>query len=195
MCLQHGSLQLDKVIEHKACFIVKCWLSHVISGILYWMWKQNVWIQSGCLSICCWPWWLRGCPGAAAATAQRHEKVSWHIPLAWNNPKSKSEVWFLRNANHFHTRVNPKNRKLDRPKLGTVCTVIVVFSKHLAITSYKWSEGPLGLHSHPGGSARARDEPFNDQGQKTGNRGGRDSKERQEWRRKSKLITSLPVAL
>ena len=35
MCSKHISLQLGKIILYDVCFVIKCWISHVIYWILY----------------------------------------------------------------------------------------------------------------------------------------------------------------
>lgn len=77
--------------------------------------------------------------------------------------------------------------------------MITFFSKHLAKTSNKWSEGLWGLHTPP----RALHVPMmshsmiedRKEGAEEGQTRGEEERKGRNWKRRSKLIPSLPVAL
>ena len=74
------SLQLGKIIYHKAYFIIKCWIAHVMSWTLRWEWKTD-----GCLGTV-WPYqlftleitWLPGSWGCRRCPASQQSIAVYH---------------------------------------------------------------------------------------------------------------------
>ena len=88
---KHISWQLGRIIQHKAYFIIKCWLSHVIYWTLYWKGRTDVCWCTDCSpswSHTDWELWI-------TATTQHHER---ECGSTWLDPDSKFEIsfWWMR---------------------------------------------------------------------------------------------------
>lgn len=96
-----------KISEHKAYFILKCRISHVIYWLLYWNWKTE---QFKCIDS-----YTR-----FMAPAQFPAKVSYYISLIWEkNQNSELKVYLLLNAYHVCTIAKLKSQRLNHRKWGS----------------------------------------------------------------------------
>ena len=77
------------------------WLYGFISILLFTL--MITWLTGSCA----------GCPCPVSG-----ESIIWPIAGPGKDPNSKLEIWFLANAYHFHTIINPKNLKSTIVKLG-----------------------------------------------------------------------------
>ena len=121
------SLQLGKTIQHKACFIIKFWISYGIYWILYWKWKTE-WLYGSRMLLRisgCFPSWL--CDWLGAATAQHHKRGPWGRLLTWEKIKIQNS------RNDFYSRhiafgiVKSKNCLIQTTvKSGVTCIYVVL---------------------------------------------------------------------
>lgn len=110
-----------KIIQHKAYFIIKRWISHVTYWILYWKWKQNGCVGSGWFSVyqlfTLVIVWLTGSCGSLPCPASQ-ERIILQMVNPIKDLNSKFKVWFLRNAYCFY--------------------IIIMTSKKLTSTFVSW---------------------------------------------------------
>ena len=108
------SLQLGKIIYHKASLIIKCWLFHEFYWILKVKNRMTVQVQNGCGVSVVYP----------HDPVHDWEKVSYHILLARGKIKIqnlKCRFLFLLNAYHFCNIIQSnhlKNHPSCLPILG-----------------------------------------------------------------------------
>lgn len=125
------SLQLGKIIQHKAFIVLTCWMFHITYWILYWQWKRDgcmgtelLWMY---LFILVDAWATESCGSLFLPSIIR---ISYCTSLAWE--KVKIRIWpeKVQNSNSqygsswthiaFHTIIKSKNLKSNHRELGIV---------------------------------------------------------------------------
>lgn len=96
------SPQLGKIIEHKAYFVIRCRIFHVIYWIRYWKWNTER-LSGYKMRVRGWdgsPWGLCGWLGAGVHchSLASQERVTRHIYGSGKNPNSKFKVWYVLKA-------------------------------------------------------------------------------------------------
>lgn len=78
------SLELGKIIQHKAYFIIKCWTAHVTHGIMHGKWKV-IWVQNGCKGIDGLPSWSHHCELSGSAHCHCPASQKYHTAYRIQN--------------------------------------------------------------------------------------------------------------